>query len=624
MRSVCLRAATAGLIIALPLCIVLAAMAADNHQLRPPDTSSPRATLQGFIERADDVYRRLAVMLEAYGKSERLFPTPEERREQFEALGEALTLAQFLDLSHIAPVLRNTITPERILQLKEVLDRIDVPATADIPDQQMMARLGSKRWRLPDTEIDLALVENGPRAGQFLVSAETIDRLPEFYERVKDLPYKKATPAAQLNEAYRMISLGRSTTLFDAYVSSPIGLSYIIPPRWMLSLPGWARSRVADVTVWQWLGLSLGALIGGLMIYGSHHMAHRRGGDSRSAPSPSWRTLALPVAIIFVAGVLVPFFSVLLRVGSSPRVVIAYLQNGIVYLAAAWLAIVVSVVIGEAIAGSERLATRSLDNQLIRLGARLAGLVVAVVILIRGGDELGLPAYSMLAGLGVGGIAVALAAQSTIANLIGSLVITIEKPFRVGHVVRIGTSEGTVEDVGFRSTRIRTLDNSLVTIPSSAVVSSTVENLSLRTKRRQRFVVQITYDTPRDKVEELVTRIRQLIVDHPLVEDSTCQVRFNNFAESSLDILVIFHLQVEDYTSELREREGLLLNIMDVVKEAGAEFAFPTRTLELVNLPASPSAALAPEYHSAATAGRETTKPATTLREPSVVRNPSD
>ena len=119
----------------------------------------------------------------------------------------------------------------------------------------------------------------------------------------------------------------------------------------------------------------------------------------------------------------------------------------------------------------------------------------------------------------------------------------IEKPFRVGHVVRIGGSEGTVEDVGFRSTRIRTPDNSLVTIPSSAVVSTTVENLSIRTKRRQRFFVQVTYDTPREKVEALVVGIRQLIVDHPLAEDSSCQVRFNNFAESSLDILVIFNLR---------------------------------------------------------------------------------
>ena len=305
-----------------------------------------------------------------------------------------------------------------------------------------------------------------------------------------------------------------------------------------------------------------------------------------------------------MAGLLVPLLTTLLRIGATPRVVIDYVQTGAVFLAAAWLAIVVSVVIGEAIVASERLTSRSLDSQLIRLGTRLVGFVAAVAILIEGGDELGFPAYSVLAGLGVGGLAVALAARDTIANLIGSLLITIEKPFRVGHVVRIGGSEGTVEDVGFRSTRIRTPDNSLVTIPSSAVVNTTVENLSIRTKRRQRFFVQVMYDTPREKVEEVVTGIRQLIVDHPLAEESTCQVRFNNFAESSLDILVIFNLMVEDYASELREREAVLLQIMDLVKDAGVEFAFPTRTLYIENGTGGSTARSASDRMVSAFAGR--------------------
>jgi MscS family membrane protein len=115
------------------------------------------------------------------------------------------------------------------------------------------------------------------------------------------------------------------------------------------------------------------------------------------------------------------------------------------------------------------------------------------------------------------------------------------------------------------------------------VVNATVENLSVRTKRRQRFVVQVTYDTSREKLEELVARIRQLIVDHPLAEDSTCRVRFNAFGESSLDILVMFHLQVADSDSELSEREAVLLQIMDIVNELGLEFAFPTRTLQIGN-----------------------------------------
>ena len=558
------------------------ANAANDHPLRPIDTSSPRATLQDFVEITDDVYRRMREVLEEYGKSDNLYLSHEEQQKQIRAQREAPKIARLLDLSGIAPVLKDTVTVERILQLKEILDRIDIPAFAEIPDREAMARQPSKRWRLPDTEIDIVLIENGPRAGEYLVSAETIDRLPAFYDRVKDLPYKPG-PAQQLAEVYRSISHGASATIYDAFLTSPVGLSYVIPPRWMLNLPDWARARVASVATWQWLCLGLGFLFGGLIIVGGYRLARRRADDGQDAPVAGWRALLVPLAIVFVAGLLVPWLDAILRIGGNPRVVITYATTGVVVLGAAWLAILAFVVIGEAIVASEHLRTRSLDSQLIRLGTRLVGLVVATVILIQGGNELGFPAYSILAGLGVGGLAVALAAQSTIANLIGSLLITLEKPFRVGHAVRIGTSEGTVEDVGFRSTRIRTPDNSLVTIPSSAVVNTTVENLSLRTKRRQRFFLQLTYDTPREKVEELVGHIRWLIIDHPLAEESTCQVRFNNFGESSLDILVMFHLQVEDYATELREREVVLLQIMDLVRDAGVEFAFPTRTLQIAN-----------------------------------------
>jgi MscS family membrane protein len=157
----------------------------------------------------------------------------------------------------------------------------------------------------------------------------------------------------------------------------------------------------------------------------------------------------------------------------------------------------------------------------------------------------------------------------------------IEKPFRIGHYIRVGGSEGTVEDVGFRSTRIRTQDNSLVSIPNNAVVNATVENLSLRAMRRQRFLMQVTYDTPREKVEALVDGIRCLILEHPLTNKTNFQVRFNNFSESSLDILVMFYFNAQDYSVELREREVILLRTMDLVNEIGVAFAFPTRTLQI-------------------------------------------
>ena len=562
MSSLDNRVTGAVAVIAFLLGIATMALADDAYPLRPPDTSSPRATLQGFITAADDIYRRMSAVMQDYAKSDRLYLTAEERRQQLATLRKAPALLRYLDLSRIPPVLLDTIAVERVLQLKEVLDRIDIPSFADIPDSDVTAGQPMKRWRLPNTEIDIARIESGPRAGEFLISADTIDRLPESYARIKDLPYKPG-PGQQLAELYRTLSnVGSRVTIYDAFLSSPIGISYVVPPRWMLNLPDWAKLRYAGATPWQWLGLALVVLLSALIIWVSHRIARPRadGVEARL----HWRALPLPLAIIFVAGVLMPFADFALRIGDMPRAIIEYTRTAALYLGAAWLAVVSAAGLGEAIIGSERLTIRSLDDQLIRLGARLVGVLAAAVILIEGGDQLGFPAFSVLAGLGVGGLAVALAAQSTIANLIGSLLIAVEKPFRVGQSVRIGGTEGTVEDVGFRSTRIRTSDSSIVSIPSSTVVSSTVENLSVRTRRRQRIVVQVADDTPRAKLETLMDGMRQFLGGSAHVEPDTYQVRLNNFAENSLEVLVIFYLLVGDTSTELAEREAVLLRIMDL------------------------------------------------------------
>ena len=554
--------------------------AAGVNPLEPADTSSPRASLQGFIESFDDIYLGMKDVLEEYSRSDRLYLTPTEQKKHLAALRNAPKVIRFLDVSQIPPILQDTVPAERALQLKEVLDRIELPPLEDIPDREAMARASLKRWRLPGTEIDFVLIETGPRAGEFLVSAETVDRLPEFYQRAKSLPYKPG-PAKELDDAYLTLTSGKAQTIYEAYLSSPVGLSYIVPIRWMLNLPDWARVRVAGAAAWQWLGLGIGLLLSALVIFVGYRLANRLTDRSEDQSGPRWDSLPVPLAIIFVAGFLIPLVCVLFRIGGTPRVVIAFAQISALYLTAAWLFIIGSIIVGDVIVSSEHLKRRSLDSQLIRLGARLVGIAGALAILIRGADELGFPAYSVLAGLGVGGLAVALAARDSIANLLGSLLIMLEKPFRVGHYIRLGGTEGTVEDVGFRSTRIRTLDNSLISIPNNAVVNTTVENLSLRTMRRQRFFVQITYDTPRERVEEMVAGIRQLIVDHPLTNKSNFQVRFNNFGESSLDILVMFYLNIDDYGIELREREAMLLQVIDLAKDVGVEFAFPTRTLHV-------------------------------------------
>ena len=572
------------LLIELVVAFADGASAAEANPLRPLDTSSPRATLQDFIETIDETYRGVKGNLQEYEASKRLYLTSEQRRKQVEALSGAIKAVKALDLSDVPPVLRETVAPARMIQLKEILDRIELPAFEAIPDRDAMSRASSKRWRLPGTEIDIALIETGPRSGEYLVSAGTVDRLPEFYERVEKLPYKPG-PAAELSDVYRRVSSGAATTIYDAYMSSPVGLERIVPIRWMLGSPAWVKARIAGVATWQWIGTIPGLLICLGLVYGAYRLSRRLAVRRADEAGPGWAALLTPLAVILATAFLIPLLGTILRIGGIPRVVITFSQTGALYLSAAWLARVAAGLLAELVVASERLRRRSLDSQLIRLGMRFAGIAIAIGLLIQGSYELGFPAYSVLAGLGVGGLAVALAARDSLANLLGSMLIMIEKPFRVGQVVRVSGSEGTVEDVGFRSTRIRTPDNSLISIPNNSVVNATVENLSLRNMRRQRFVIQVTYDTSREKLEQLIAGIKQLITDRPLTNKTKFDVRFNDFGESSLNILVYFHLETTEYSAELETREDILLRIMDLASELGVDFAFPTRTLVIEPTP---------------------------------------
>ncbi len=121
----------------------------------------------------------------------------------------------------------------------------------------------------------------------------------------------------------------------------------------------------------------------------------------------------------------------------------------------------------------------------------------------------------------------------------------------------------------------------MISIPNNAVVNATIENLAARVMRRQRFFIQVTYDTPREKLEEFAAQIKQILVDHPITNKRDIRVRFNEFGDSSLNILVYFFLEVRDIATELKEREDILLRIMEIAQKLGVEFAFPTRTLHI-------------------------------------------
>ncbi len=200
-------------------------------------------------------------------------------------------------------------------------------------------------------------------------------------------------------------------------------------------------------------------------------------------------------------------------------------------------------------------------------------------------QSLGYNVSTILQGLGIGGLAFALAAQDTIANLFGSLVVAIDQPFKVGETVKIGTSTGTVEDIGLRSTKIRLVDRSLVVIPNKLVSSEPIVNLSRFTGRRVEQVFSLTYGTTPDKMEAIIREIRQLIEGETGVEATSVHVYFRDFSVSSLDIWAAYVIKDPDFAKHLALRQKLSLAIMHAVQRHGLSFAYPTQTVHVAALP---------------------------------------
>ena len=196
-------------------------------------------------------------------------------------------------------------------------------------------------------------------------------------------------------------------------------------------------------------------------------------------------------------------------------------------------------------------------------------------------QSLGFDVKALLAGLGIGGLAFALAAQDTIANLFGSIVVAIDQPFKVGETVKIGASTGLVEDSGLRSTKIRLADKSLVVIPNKTVSSEAIVNLSRFTSRRVEQVFGLTYDTKPEQMEAIVREIRELIVPEPEVDAASVHVYFRDLSASSLDIWVAYVIKDPDFAKHLALRQRLNLAIMRAVEAHGLAFAYPTSVMHL-------------------------------------------
>lgn len=235
-----------------------------------------------------------------------------------------------------------------------------------------------------------------------------------------------------------------------------------------------------------------------------------------------------------------------------------------------------------------------LDDQLVPLLKKIIRLIVVIVGVLVILDNMNVPIIPLLTGLSIGGLAFALAAQDTIKNFFGSMMIFIDKPFQIGDWITSGEIDGTVEEVGFRSTRIRTFRNSLISVPNGYLADKTIDNNGLRQFRRFKTMIAIKYDTPPERIEVFVDGLREILQRHPKTNKENHNIYLNDMGASSLDILFYIFFEAPTWSEELQFRQEIILEILKLGRELGVHFAFPTQTLHVEDLPGQQS--LSPNY----------------------------
>ncbi len=327
-------------------------------------------------------------------------------------------------------------------------------------------------------------------------------------------------------------------------------------------------------------------IIGRLASYMAMRVSKKPGVSQRELLQVSIAALAKPMQLVFLAAGV--WFVLRWNILVLPDFLQAILVTvaGVLKACSVGFAIYSSVDIADYYFNRMVLKTESkLDDILVPLVGRSIRVIVAVMVMLNIATLVsGKSIMTIIAGLGVGGIAVALAAQDTVRNFFGSLVILGDKPFEFGDRIEIGGNDGVVEEVGFRSTRIRRLDGHLLTIPNSEIVNTTVRNISKRPFIKRVLNIGVTYDTSPEKVEQAIEILKGILKDHKgMNEKFPPRVYFNEFKDYSLDIIVIYWYHPADYWDYMKFSEWVNMEILKQFNKAEIEFAFPTQTMYLAN-----------------------------------------
>jgi len=474
--------------------------AATQNPLKPPDTSSPQATLISFLDAMNRSYRLLMKAHRINNETPGVF-TPDSVQKMAYQAEELLRRGVYcLDLSEVPPTFKRLTGYEGALKLKEIFDRIDLPPFQQIPDARDIEKEEEEkrfpklhRWRLPNTDIIIARVEEGARMGEYLFTPQTAARLDEFYKRVYDYPYKSGVPV--------------SKDFLEFYMSTP---GRLLPPKWSQWLPEWSKQRFLSQTIWQWFVSAIICLLAIYFLIRVYRVVSSRV-DALSPTKYLWRQLLFFLVIILTVLALIYVFEAHLNITGPIFNAIRRILSPIFWLLIAVAVFYLGRAIAETIIDSPKIDPKGIQASYLRAVFGMFGFIAAISVFIFGLSRIGVSLIPLLTGLGIGGVAVALAARPTIENVIASFMIFWDKPYQVGQRIKVMGHDGTVESIGLRSTRIRLLTGPLSSIPNEKMAAMEIENIGRRPYIRRTFNITITYDTSPAKITRAVEVLREIL-----------------------------------------------------------------------------------------------------------------
>ncbi|MBC2594404.1 mechanosensitive ion channel family protein [Ruficoccus amylovorans] len=546
--------------------------------------SSPRRTWESMLRLMDEYSQEVQENGFTYANHARLVYLEEQ-------------IVNLFDLREVAPSLRSDVGMEAAVYLRDAIAHFDLPPSDTLPDRteafKEMKDGFPGIWNVYGSPIEISYIDSGEFKGRFQFSLYTALNARTMAQRVEHHTYVYPEFAG----------------LREAYFNTP---GPGIPDVLIDSLPGWMRRDLWGMRLWQFsivLILTLGAVLLVLALKRLLRACSQR--LPRAVGSALW--LLLPLLIIYLAGKLNWFFSEHVFLTGKVLRIVHYVEEGVALLSLVAMILVGGGVLMEIIFLAPRFDKKGVNSYLIRFGLRLASIVVAAVVLLEGLQRMGFTLATVLAGAGVTGLAVALAAQESLRNIFGSIMLLLDKPFKIGQRVKVRGHDGFVEEIGLRSTKIRQLDGHLACLPNEDVARADIENISERPFIRRMMNLALPLDTPSDKVEEAVQIVRDLLAVHevprteveiaanPELEDRPRLVNeeinqpgypprifFNEFNPASLNLLVIYWFHPPQYWDYLEHTQRINREIMSRFEEAGLRLALPAQRLQLAGDPSRP------------------------------------